>query len=89
MTLGVDVRDVCRNARTTNDIVQRKLADSRIELQEKGERLTDATRGTEDRDFGSLEAFSKSANAIEDEVDCYSKAARLLRLRRTSFAVPR
>jgi hypothetical protein len=58
IALGVDVRDVCRNARTTNHIVQRKLADSRIELQEKGERLTDATRGTEDRDFGSLEAFS-------------------------------
>jgi hypothetical protein len=37
------VRDICGNARTANDIVQRKLADSWVELEEEGERLADTT----------------------------------------------
>lgn len=83
------MRDICRNARTTNDIVQRKLADSGIQLQEEGERLTDATRGAKDRDFGSLKVIFESANAIEDDIEGLSVSSRLLQLRRTSCAVQR
>ena len=59
VALSVDVRDICGHARTPDDIVQRELADSGVELQEEGERLADTTRGTKDGDFGSLEAHSQ------------------------------
>ena len=59
IALGVDMGNVCRNAWTTNDIVQRKLVDSGVELQEEREWLADTTGGTEHRNFGGLEVHSQ------------------------------
>lgn len=37
------------------DVVQGKLSDSWVELQEQGQRLANATSGTEDGDLGQLQ----------------------------------
>ena len=58
--LGVDVRDIGGNTWATLDVVQRKLADSRVELKEEGQRLTNATSGTEDGDLGGLQGCTVS-----------------------------
>lgn len=52
--LGVDVADISGNTGCHADIVEGELADTWVELQEKGERLTDTTGGTEDDDLGEL-----------------------------------
>jgi hypothetical protein len=36
------------------DVVEGKLADSRVELQQEGQRLANATGSTENSDFGRL-----------------------------------
>jgi len=48
------VRDIRRNTRSTLDIVQGELADTRVELEEQGERLADTAGGAEDGYFGGL-----------------------------------
>lgn len=52
--LSVDVRDIRRDTRRALDVEEGELADPRVELEEEGQRLSDATRSTEDGDFGGL-----------------------------------
>lgn len=52
--LGVDVADISGNTGCQADIVECELADTWVELQEKRERLSDTTGGTEDDDLGEL-----------------------------------
>ena len=40
--------------RSSPDIVQSQLSDARVQLEEKGERLANATSSTEDGDLGQL-----------------------------------
>lgn len=49
-----------RRTRTTADIVKRKLRDTRVELEEKGQGLSDTATGTEDSDLGGLEIAQDS-----------------------------
>lgn len=44
-----------RRTRATADIVKGKLRDTRVELEEKGQGLSDTTSGTEDRNLRGLE----------------------------------
>lgn len=46
--------DISGNTGCHADIVEGELADTWVELQEKGERLSDTTGGTEDDDLGEL-----------------------------------
>jgi len=48
------MRDIRRNTWAALDIVQRKLAHPRVELQEEGQRLPDTTRGTQNSNLSSL-----------------------------------
>jgi len=43
-----------RRTRATADIVKSKLRHARVELEEKGQGLSDTTSGTEDSDLGGL-----------------------------------
>ena len=54
LALGVDVRDISRDTGCALDIEKGELADTRVELQEEGQRLSDTTGGTENGDFGGL-----------------------------------
>jgi hypothetical protein len=49
-----------RRTRATADIVKRKLRDTRVELEEKRQGLSDTTTGTEDSDLGGLEIAQDS-----------------------------
>lgn len=52
--LGVDVRDIGSDTRRTLDIEERELSNSRVELEEEGERLANPAAGAEDSDLGKL-----------------------------------
>ena len=43
-TPGIDMADIRGNTGTANDVVQGKLADPRVELQEERQRLSNASR---------------------------------------------
>lgn len=49
-----------RRTRTTADIVKRKLRDTRVELEEKRQGLSDTATGTEDSDLGGLDIAQDS-----------------------------
>ena len=52
--LGVDVRDISSNTWRASDIEESKLADARVELEEKRQGLANPTAGTEHSDLGEL-----------------------------------
>ena len=52
------MRDIGCYTGAAFDVVERKLGDARIELQEEGQRLADTTAGTEDDDFRRLDTVS-------------------------------
>lgn len=52
--LRVDVTDIRGNTWATLDIVEGKLADPWVELEQEGQRLTNATASTEHDDLGEL-----------------------------------
>lgn len=47
---GVDVRQICSDARSVDDVVQRQMGDQVRLLEKKRERLTDSTGGTANDD---------------------------------------
>jgi hypothetical protein len=49
--LGVNVRDIGSNTRSTSNVVQAQGGDGRISLQEQRQRLSDTSSGTEDGDL--------------------------------------
>lgn len=55
LRLGVDVRDVSGNTGAAADVVQGKLGNSGVELEQEGQRLANATGSTENGDLGQLE----------------------------------
>jgi hypothetical protein len=57
--LGVDVANVGGHTRRETDIVEAEFGDARVELQEEGQRLSNATCCTEDDDFGRLEDWGQ------------------------------
>ena len=50
----VNMRDIGRNTRSADDIVEGEVADARVKLQEEGEGLSDSSCRAEDCDFGGL-----------------------------------
>ena len=72
--LGVDVRDVCCHTRASHDVVQGQLADSRVELQEEGKWLANATCGAEDSNLGCLQHVLRQPmfSSVLNEVRLYS-----------------
>lgn len=52
--LGVDVSDISGDTWTTLDIVEGKLANAWVELEEEGQRLANSTTRAEDDDLGEL-----------------------------------
>ena len=52
--LGVDVGEISTDTGGAADIVESKLGDSGVELEEEGKGLANATGGTEDGDLGEL-----------------------------------
>lgn len=62
-----------RRTRTTADIVKRKLRDTRVELEEKGQGLSDTATGTEDSDLGGLEIAQDSQYIVWN---CISEVLR-------------
>lgn len=65
----------CRLTGSAADIVQRKLGDAGVELEEKRQRLANATGSTEDGNLGQLEWHKKQL------VSTSSRALRILELR--------
>lgn len=57
LALGVDVANISGDTWCESDIVERKLGNSWVELQEEGQRLADTTCGTEDDNLGGLYEF--------------------------------
>ena len=47
--------DIGSDTWSTDNVVQRELANPGVELQEEGERLSDTAGGTEHSDFGGLD----------------------------------
>ena len=62
-SLGGDVREVGGDTGSIDDIVKRQLIDERAGLQKKGERLTNASSGTED-DCDEREKWVHTGNAL-------------------------
>jgi len=75
--LGVDVRDVSADTRSALDVVEGEIADSWVELEQEGQRLANATAGTEDDDLGGL-SHSVVSQCRPRESDCGSGRIRTL-----------
>ena len=58
------MRDIRRDTGCALDIEKGELADTRVELQEEGQRLSDTTSGTENGDLGEL--YNKSVSIRPD-----------------------
>lgn len=52
--LGVDVADISGNAGGTADVEEGELGDTRVKLEEEGQRLADSAASTEDGNLGEL-----------------------------------
>lgn len=70
----------------TSDIVECEFADTRIELHQQGQRLTDTSASTEDSDLGQLEAqrcqqrsTERGQNNRESEQTCDAEAEKARR----------
>ena len=50
----VDMRDIGRNTRSADDVVEGEVANAGVELQEEREGLSDSSRRAQDCDFGGL-----------------------------------
>jgi hypothetical protein len=53
--LGVDMGDIGSNTGSSTDIIESEFSNSRIELQQKRQRLADTTSSTENGDLGELQ----------------------------------
>ncbi|RUS23269.1 hypothetical protein BC937DRAFT_89578 [Endogone sp. FLAS-F59071] len=51
---GVDVAQVSGNTRSVNNVIHSKVSDVWVLLEQKGERLADATSGTKNGNLGSV-----------------------------------
>jgi hypothetical protein len=58
LALGVDVANVSSDTGCQPNIIQRKVGDTGVELEQKGERLANSTGGAQDGDLGVLHKFS-------------------------------
>lgn len=58
ISLMISSRKGCRRTRSQSDIVERKFGDAGIELQEKGQWLSNTSCSAEDCDFGELDGAS-------------------------------
>jgi len=52
------------HTRSQADIVERKLANPGVELQEEGQRLANTTRGTKDGDLGRLQQINQHLSQV-------------------------
>ena len=52
-----------KRTRSSSDVVEGELSDSGVELEKEGERLANATGGTEDGDLGKLQSASMSVSS--------------------------
>jgi hypothetical protein len=50
--IGIDVADICSHARCATDIVEAERGHQRVDFEEQGERLADASTRAEHSDFG-------------------------------------
>lgn len=58
---SVDVTDISSDSRCVSDIVEGETGDKRIQLHEKGKRLTNSTGGAKDDDFSLGDGLGREA----------------------------
>lgn len=62
--LGVDVGDIGSNTGSSTDIIESEFGNSRVELQQKRQRLADTTSSTENGDLGEITGSSGEGSAL-------------------------